>query len=178
MRRKIVFNVEKPMFIEKIEDWFRSLKQGSESLWMWFPIIWKDRQWDHQYIYVVFRHKLHLTEQLIRHHGHHVNNIADADKIKVCINLLDRLMKDEYHETAFKRHEEKWGPIQLNWKDSKDHPNMCEAAITYPNVKTDKDKKLETKDFRNASKAEAALRQQDIDLLFEMMQKHIQTWWD
>ena len=47
----------------------RNITQGFESLWKWLPVIWKDRQWDHQFIYEVIKHKLHLTEQLIRHNG-------------------------------------------------------------------------------------------------------------
>jgi hypothetical protein len=163
---------------EKIKDFFRNIKLGIPNLIKWFPIIWKDRDWDHQYIYEVFRHKLHLTEQFIRSHGVHTNNIADADKIKVCVNLLDRLIKDEYHESAFKHHEEKWGIADFNWHDSEEHKGMSELSITHPNVETDEDKKVERKDFKNACKHEAALREQDLDLLFKNMRKHIQSWWD
>ena len=163
---------------EKIKDFFRNIRIGVPNLIIWFPIIWKDRDWDHQFIYQIFRHKLHLTEQFIRHHGIHINNIDDANKIKICVNLLDRLIEDEYHETAFKRHVEKWGPPDLNWNDSKDYPKMCELSITHPNVKTDKDKKAERKDFSNSCKNESALREQDLDMLFKNMRKHIQTWWD
>lgn len=163
---------------QKIKDLPRNIRQGIKSLWIWFPIIWKDRQWDHQFIYAVLRHKLHLTEQLIRHQGHHLYHVKDADKIKICINLLDRLMKDEYHETAFKAHEKKWGEMKINFKDSINYPGMHEAVITHPNVKTDKDKITERKDFKIASNHEAALRENDLDLLFKMMRKHIQSWWD
>jgi len=165
-------------FIQKVKDISRNIKQGIESLWIWFPVIWRDRQWDHQFIYQVFRHKLHLTEQLIRNHGHHLYHVKDADKIKLCVNLLDRLIKDDYHETAFKRHEEKWGAVQLNWNNSEDHPDMQEAAITYPNVKTDEDKNSERKDFKIASQNEMKQREQDLDILFKNIRRHIQTWWD
>ena len=164
---------------QKIKDFPRSVTQGIKSLWVWFPVICRDRQWDHQYIYQVFRHKLHLTEQCIRNYGHHVNNIEDADKIKVCVNLLDRLMKDEYHESAFKLHEKKWGRAKLNWKDLDNKSDgFCSLTITHPNVTTDKDKIKERKDFKNACYRETALREQDLDLLFKIMRKHIQSWWD
>lgn len=163
--------------VQTIKDIPRKIRQGVKSLWMWFPIIWKDRQWDHQFIYMIFRHKLYLTEQLIRHHGHHLNHVKDADQIKVCINLLDRLINDEYHETAFKRHYEKWGTPSLNWKETR-NKEFYEGIMSYPNIKTPKDKELETKDFKLASNHEAYLREQDLDLLFKLMRKHIQGWWD
>ena len=163
---------------QKIKDLPRSIKYGIQSLWQWTPIIWKDRQWDHQFIYTILRHKLYLTEQLIRYHGHHLYHIRDADKIKTCVNLLDRLIKDEYHETAFKRHHEKWGEPKLRFKDSKDYPGMSEGLIHHPNVKSAKDKESESKDFKFACKKETNLRDQDLDLLFKLMRKHIQGWWD
>jgi len=164
--------------IQKVKDVPRNIRQGIRSCWQWFPIIWKDRQWDHQYIYTIFRHKLHLTEQLIRHHGHHLNHTRDADKIKICVNLLDRLINDEYHEMAFKRHYEKWGQPKLNWNKTKEDKDLYQGIISYPKVKTPKDKKFEVKDFKLASDHEAYLREQDLELLFKMMRRHIQGWWD
>ncbi len=163
---------------QKIKDMPRNIKYGVINLWVWFPIIWKDRQWDHQFIYEIFKHKLHLTEQLIRHNGHHLFHLRDADRIKLCVNLLDRLMNDEYYEMAFKDHDKKWGESDFNWNDSTSHPGCSELKITRPNVTTDEDKKNERKSFRRSSKHEVNLREQDLDLLFKTMRKHIQSWWD
>ena len=163
---------------EKTMDFRRNVTQGFESLWKWLPVIWKDRQWDHQFIYEVFRHKLHLTEQLIRHDGIHLYHIRDADKIKLCVNLLDRLMKDEYHETAFKPHRKKWGEPKFDWIEAKEHAGMTELKITHPNVETTKDEEKQSKDFKRCAKDEVTLREQDLDLLFKLMRKHIQSWWD
>ena len=165
-------------FQNEIRYWPRSFKTGVENLIVWFPIVWKDRQWDHQYIYTVFRHKLHLKEQFIRQRGIHVNNAQDADKIKKCVILLDRLMKDEYHENVFKPHYKKWGEPEMKFKDSTKYPNCSVLDIKYPNVETGEDDKKQTKDFRVKSKMEAAMREQDLDMLFQLMRKHIQSWWD
>jgi hypothetical protein len=165
-------------FKYEIRYWPRDFTKGVKNLITWFPIIWKDRQWDHQYIYGIFRKKLHLTEQFIRHNGIHVNNIDDADKMKICVDLLDRIMKDEYHKSAFKQHEKKWGKADLQWEDIDDEKGYSKLNIIHPNVKTDEDKESERKDFRRSSKHEADLREQDLDLLFKMMRKHIQSWWD
>jgi len=162
----------------KIKQWPRQIRQGIMNLIIWFPVIWKDRNWDHIYIYQIFRHKLHLTEQLIRLHGHHVKHIEDADKIKKCVILLDRLIEDEYHENVFKNHYKKWGEPEMNWKDSTDFSGCTMLDIKYPHVKTGEDNKRQTIDFRIKSQMEAALREQDLDMLFELMRKHIQTWWD
>jgi hypothetical protein len=34
------------------------IKQGVKNLIYWFPIIWKDRNWDSHYIFEIMKHKL------------------------------------------------------------------------------------------------------------------------
>jgi len=103
--------------LEKLNDWIKkwiyklvfdkwhNFKRGIQNLLVWVPVIWRDRQWDHTYIYEIFKHKLHLTEQFIRHNGIHVNNVKDADEIMVCVNALNNLIEDNYHEEAFRKYD-------------------------------------------------------------------------
>jgi len=163
---------------KKISYFWSDLKVGIRNLIVWFKVIWQDRWWDHSFIYTMLHKKLSLMEYSIRNHGHHTNRGKDADKIKKCVLLLQRLMDDEYHETAFKRHYEKWGEPELNWKETEGDSRLVECLITHAGVKTQEDKKLERKQFKTAAEMENHLRQQDIDMLFDLMKKHIQTWWD
>jgi len=165
--------------LKKFVDYIRyDVPAGFSNLITWFPVIWKDRNWDHYFIYVMLRHKLHLMEQLIRHHGMHVNNIKDADGIKKCVLLLDRLIADEYGENAFMPHDKKWGKAEMSWHDIDDEPEMCSLEINRSNVKTEEDKKEERKSFKRCSDQEQLSRQQDIEMLFESMKKKIEGWWD
>lgn len=163
---------------KKISYFWRDIQVGIKNLILWFTTIWNDRWWDHSFIYTMLHKKLSLMEYSIRKHGHHTNADKDADKIKKCVLLLDRLMKDDYHEIAFKRHYEKWGEPQMNWKDTKEGSDLVQLCIIHEGVKTEEDKKQERKQFKTAAEMENHLRQQDIDMLFDQMKKHIQTWWD
>jgi len=129
------------------------------------------------FIYDIFRHKLNLMEKNIRKYGHHTNSEKDADKIKKCVILLDRLVEDKYHDNAYKDYYKKWGEAHLEWIDI-DNSDLTQAKITHPNVKNSKDRKQERKEFKICMEHEAYLREQDLDLLFETMRKHIQCWWD
>jgi len=163
---------------KKMGDVFSDIKESIGNLIVWFPVIWKDRWWDHWFVYSMLHKKLSLMEQNIRHHGHHANAENDADKIKKCVLLLERLLKDEgYHEMAFKRHYEKWGEPQMAWKKM-EGSDLVKLEITYPAVKNEEDKKQERKEFRIAMGMENRSRRQDTDMLFDLMKKHIQTWWD
>jgi len=159
--------------------WLRhDLPTGISNLIRWFPTIWSDRNWDHTFIYMMLRNKLKNQEQYIRKYGIHLYAERDADNMKVCILLLDRLIEDNYHVMAFKRHDEKWGEANMTWPDYDAKPGYSILKIDRPNVNTEKEKAQERKEFRTCSKHEGYLIQQDLDLLFKTMRKHIQAWWD
>lgn len=161
----------------KIIDFFKyDIPYGVKSLYRWFKIIWKDRNWDHQYIYEILRHKLYWQERHIRLHDIHSNAHKNAKRIKTCYLLLDRLIKDEYYENAFYFHDKKWGESDFGWKPYNDNHVMLN--ITRPNIFTKEDEEQEAKEYKRLSKHESMLREQDLDMLFKIMRKHIQTWWD
>lgn len=159
-------------------DFFRyDIPYGIKNLIRWFPVIWKDRNWDQYFIYVILHRKLSLAEKALRN-GYHLYADKTADNVKLCVLLLDRLIKDEYHEIAFKQHKRKWGEADFQFKKLQDGTGNSLLNIVYPNVKNEKDKENERKDFLRSIKNSDELRNQDIDLLFETMKKHIQGWWD
>lgn len=163
---------------EKIGNFFRSIKYGIENLINWFPVIWKDRDWDHWYLYRILKLKLSNMEKYHRKYGIALKSDRTADEIKTCVILLDRLLKDDYGDMTFKKHNEKWGEIELSWKPCEDNDDLVECLITRTNVKDEEDEKLERKQFRRLSEHESKLIKQDIEYLFNTMKKRIQTWWD
>ena len=160
-----------------IKDRIRNTKYGIRNLVTWFPIIWKDRWWDHYFIYPIIHKKLSMMEKHIREDGHHLFRERDADQIKVCVLLLKRIMDDEYMENAYKKHDEKWGDSEMTFVPT-ENPEFSEMKIDYENVVTDKDIKEERKDFKLAIEQEDMLKKQDTDLLFKLMARHIRSWWD
>jgi len=149
---------------------FIDLRQGIKNLWKWFPVIWNDRDWDQCYLYKFLHFKLQNMEDLHRNYGHSLDNRKIADKIKVCKLLLDRLIKDEYYENAFKNHDKKWGELELDWNSN--------CLIKRPYAITEKEKEKELKEFNRLCQHELYLRRQDINYLFKLMAKHVEGWWD
>lgn len=161
-----------------IRHGWSDLKCGILNLVVWFPIIWKDRNWDYFYILEILHKKLSLMEHFIREDGIHINNKEDADKIKLCVVLIDRLLKDEYYENVFKHHHEKWGSLRFKTTQCKDNEKLYSVDIISENVKTDEDKEQERKEFKCLSHKPEEMKTQDINCLFNMMAKHIRSWWD
>jgi len=155
-----------------------SIITSIKNILRWIPIIWKDRDWDHTFLYIILYFKLSNMEKYLRKYGHSTNAEKDADKIKVCINLLKRLMDDEYYDMVFKKHHEKWGEPKFNWFDLKDKPGYSELKIKRPNVITKKDEEIEKNGYNRLMQVENNLRQQDIDYLFSTIKKYHQGWWD
>jgi len=143
----------------------------------WFPVIWNDEDWDHYYVYAILHRKLKNMEDFFSgDKAMALHGVKEAKKIKVCIDLLDRLMEDSYDVGAFKKHHKKWGEPKFNWIDVDDE--YCKLRVRQKRVKTEEDKKKERKEFNAACDKETQMRKQDISYLFDMMKKHIECWWD
>ena len=161
-----------------ITNWFRDVKHGIGNLIKWFPIIWKDRDWDHYFFHIMVRQKLENMEHLLRNYGHHVDAEKDADKIRVCVCLLNRIIDDEYHEMVYKDHDKKWGDTHFRWEEYDGNEDLCELHIDRDNVKTKEDKDQERKEFRALMHREGELKTQDLKYLYQTLAKYILHWWD
>ena len=61
----------------KIKRFFRRFY----NLCRWLPVIWKDQDWDHHYIWEVLKFKLKNQAEYIKTKGHHVDNERDAQRM-------------------------------------------------------------------------------------------------
>jgi hypothetical protein len=131
----------------------------------WFPIIWKDHDWDHYYLYYMLRHKL----RRMRKNHEEKRIIADwervANEIMVAENLLDRLIEDNYLFQEYEDMRKKY-PERDFIKTEDGHYKMTPMGPE------------QTKKTRAISKRMVDMRNQDLDFLFKHMRKHIEGWWD
>lgn len=155
---------------------FRNIKYGIKNIIKWMPVIWNDRQWDQYYLYLMLRHKLSLMEKFFREDGITLSSEEKAEKMELCILLLDRLIKSEYIYSAYKNHDKKWGEIEMTTKELPNGNFSCH--ISRPNAITEKEKEQERKETLRCAEREAYLEKQDIGYLFNTIKKYILYWWD
>lgn len=171
-----LFNIDEKLRYNKLYQWtkdkIRNTKYGTGNLVRWLPVIWTDRCWDSYFIYALLHKKLSMMEKHFREDGHHMDAIRDADKIKVCLLLIKRIIDDEYTENALKHHDEKWGDTEISFSPDRT------GLFHHSKVITEEDEVSEVKDFRRAMEVDGVMRKQDIELLFSMLKKHIASWWD
>jgi hypothetical protein len=154
----------------------RDIKHGVLNLIKWFPIIWQDRDWDQHFLYEMLKFKLEQMENFQRKYGIGLYRDKYADQMRVCINLLGRLIDDNYSENTFQYHDEKWGELSLETKPhSKD---LVSLHVVREKAVSDEEKKQESKEFMRLTKHAGKLRVQDIEMLFLNMTKYIEGWWD
>ena len=70
----------------------------TKNLLRWLPIIWKDEHWDYYHIYELLKHKLIFTADHTRRYGYHVYSNNDADRMMLCVKLIEKVQNEAYME--------------------------------------------------------------------------------
>lgn len=154
--------------LNKIRDKYYSIKNGILNLIRWLPVIWQIRDWDAEYLYLLIYKHLSHVEDCIRN-GYGVNAVKKADKIRIAKNLAQRLYKQEYLQNALIPVERKYGEVKMRIEEEKEWP-ICKLVF---------DETLEETRARDrAYRHSEYMEQQDKKMLFEMLSKYIDRWWD
>ena len=117
-------------FLELFYHHPRLVLYGIQNLIKYFNVIWNDRDWDFNYFFYLLKKKLQCMEDYTRRYGNHEDSEQDADNIKKCIELINKLIEDDY--------------------------------INKP------------RNYRN----EIERRESDKKLLFQILNEHIEGWWE
>ena len=74
----------------------RQIVRRTKNVLRWLPIIWKDEQWDHYYIYEVLKWKLKFMSDAIRKNGNHTLAEYDADRMMWAVRLIEKVQNEYY----------------------------------------------------------------------------------
>jgi hypothetical protein len=173
----------------------RDFVQGIKKLWYWFPIIWKDRDWDQHYIYEVIKHKLKAQAKYIANNDRHTRAQQDARNMRICVNLIKICQKETYKmeymdyvkdRSWFKPHEN--NPEYSTWESEIISENFDDFFKKYPLiykrvVNGEGPFKLKNKN-RKQEKQRIAMNISHINqqrahkLLFKILEQNIEQWWE
>lgn len=175
--------------------WHKSLKYGIKNLWYWFPVIWKDRNWDQHFIYEILKHKLKAQADYIGRRDWHTQAQQDARNMRICVKLIEKIQDDfyqlEYADYAKDKHwfepcEDKKGYSE--WKSEnvwekyndyfKKYPLVYKRVINGEGI-FEFDNVVDTKNKQRIAMNIAHLNQERAHkLLFNIIQQNIERWWD
>lgn len=78
---------------DRCETRYYNLKNGIYNLWRWFPIVWRDRDWDWAYTASIMEWKFRKLADCMEN-GHHLHGKRDARRVRVACEILRRLQND------------------------------------------------------------------------------------
>lgn len=81
----------------------RNFWYGIKNIIRWAPVIWDDVDWDWTSLATIMEYKLRRSAHLEETIGHHTTSLHDAHDMKICANILKRLLDDNYWENAIIR---------------------------------------------------------------------------
>lgn len=148
------------------------------KLAIYSKLLWSDFEFDHTYLLKVMQLKMRLMSEHMRTKGVTVTSKDKADELKLCVDLIDRIINNEYSNIEQDRLEEKYGKLQ--W-DSKPIENSKFLSVEIYRDKApvgtaayDKEREETHKMYERAERQ----RKQDIEYLFDTMKKRLEGWWD
>jgi len=166
---------------------------GVQNLIYWFPIIWKDRNWDSHYIFEIMKHKLKSQSKYIGTRGNHLRAERDAEIMMTCVRLM-KLIQDEkysseysdYHKTKHWFEDINDKPGLSTWESKLLEENFDDYFMKYPLIYKrvmngegrfggedhKKDKQIIAMNIGHINHDRAR------KLLFKLMEENIERWWD
>jgi len=181
----------------KLYRWFlwdakhihRDIAQGFKNLWRWFPIVWKDRDWDDHFIFEALKFKLKNTANYFEEKQRFVGWEDEVKYIRICEKLIKRI-QDDYYQTEYMDYvnmEFDLIPIsntdRFEYKSTVTENNLNKYFALYPKTKK---KVLSSGRYKTyvptdtgialAMGVERHLKARK--LLFKIMERRIEAWWD
>jgi hypothetical protein len=196
-------NRPKPNLFRRIWLWWdndgkyyhKYAKQGIKNLIYWFPIIWKDRNWDDHYIFEILQHKLVAQANYIGRRDFHTRAQLDAKRMRLCVKLIDKVQEEDYameymdyakDRVWFTPCEDREGSSLYNsetvWEKYDDY--FKKYPLVYKRVL--KGEGVFTLDGRDESEMKRIIamnighinHDRARKLLFKIMEQNIEGWWD
>ena len=171
----------------------KMFKTGVKNIIYWFPIIWKDRNWDSHYIFEVMKHKIKAQSKYIGTRDWHTRAQRDAEIMMTCVRLM-KLVQDEFYSSEYSDYhktkhwfEDVPGKEGLSsWESRLLEENFNDYFKKYPLIHKrvlagegpfnrkgrKKDKQIIAMNIGHINHDRAR------KLLFKLMEQNIERWWD
>lgn len=194
-------NQPRPNLLRRIWLWWehdgkyyhKYFKTGVKNIIYWFPIIWKDRNWDSHYIFEIMKHKLSAQANYIGTNDRHTRAQQDARRMRLCIKLMQKIQDDDYAMEYMDYHKDR-----IWFTDCEDRPDSSlmnseqvwekfddyfkKYPLIYKRVMNGEG--VFSLEGREDDKHVIAMNIAHLNhdrarkLLFRIMEENIESWWD
>jgi len=185
-------------FYKNIGYKFKYVYNSIKNVIRWFPIIWSDRDWDGWYIYTILETKIKHQAKYIGDRDIHTRAKRDAEIMMTCVRLIQKIKEQEYegeyldyHKSTFNWLEVPEDPdsvrLEINqvdeWFDKYflKYPSDYRRVINNPNNQIFKfgDDLNDRENKQRIAMNMGRVRQERAHkLLFKLLERNIDLWWD
>jgi hypothetical protein len=158
-----------------------------KNLWRWFPVIWKDKDWDQYYIYEILKFKLKNQAKYIGDRDIHTRAKRDAEIMMLCVRLIDKI-QNEYYDMEYLDYQKtkiNFVPIEnTNYSTIETEyisDNLGDYFSKYPKIyeKVIIENNLSFTEKHNIARRMSRINQERAHkLLFKILEENIEKWWD
>lgn len=171
-------------YINEIQIAIRNFFKSIANLFLWAPVIWRDRNYDFTYIYVILRRKLELHASSMINNSNHISADNEVKWIHTCIRLIDKINNDEYLDELQNYFKVEYSDTSIITKHVL-YDYLDEYFVKYSRVYTsivnNKMYKLNINDTSDRQFIAMLISVRNHDrakrLLYKILEEHIETWW-
>lgn len=161
----------------------------------WFPIIWNDGDYDDSYIMEILKFKLSNQANYISKKDGRTQSQYDAQKMRLCVRLIEKFQEEYYNFEYFD-----YFNMDVSFTECEDRPDCKKMNTTVTNERFDEYikkypsvhrrvlkgegwfdiSKCEDDDikYRIARNIAGINHQRGKQLLFRLLEAHIESWWN
>lgn len=182
-------------FYWKLLGWrINQFKKSVKNLIRWFPVMWKDRDWDDHYIWEILKTKLKYQSEYIGSRDIHVNAKYDAERMMWCVRLIDKIQDEFYSGEYMDYHESRFNWLDIEGDSENKQLDIQEISENYDEYfakhkaavrKVLANKELQIFELNDDNyKQRLAMNlghyneKRAQDLLFKILNRDIRGWWD
>jgi hypothetical protein len=177
----------------------RYIYRKFKNLYRWFPIIWNDQDYDDHYIFDILKFKLKNQAKYISDNDRHTRAALDAKRMRICVDLIDKISDEYYSGEYMDYHETKWefidvpdrpgySTLNMNIVSERFNEYFKKYPLVYKKVLIDKNNlqifKIDLADDESEIDKRIAMNighynhKRARKLLFKIMEENIEGWWD
>lgn len=157
--------------ISFIKTKYHNTIQGAQNIIKWFPVIWRDRDWDHNYLMLMIEKKLDSMSKLHDRYSRRENTEEIVRQLKLASKLAGKIASEDYVNEAF--------GDKLNLRDKNEmvfiplDVGSGMSKLEFTGLTDD-----ERKELLRLHNLEDELLERDIEILFDLMKNNLRNWWD
>lgn len=164
----------------KLRYLFLNTYRNIKRVFQYLPIIWKDRDWDYEYLLTLMRYKLtRMRKEIANGYGDEGEwKNPRTKEIDDAIKMIDTVVAGKFAEDLWEKHNKKYGRLKSFNSMTEDGKRMYNIYFEKVGPKNKKKNDKAKKELSIISKEEDRQCDEAYKNLFEHLNKYIRGWWD